>query len=194
MRIVVRNVPERKSKNVIDTMNGILKDGLKLAEVSVLSARRLSAQNNIKENRERNHKPAVIIATLRNKEDKQKVMDNKSKDSRKKYKGVFIHNDQSKEERLQRANFKKMITALKQLKGSRVFYGKDNNERYADHSDVHENTNATRAQIKPNLDRNDNQSSPIRRHESRGFRNRQNELMYENDTIFQVLAIIEGRW
>ena len=137
LNIVLRNVPERRNENECDVVNGILKDGLRLRDVTVTKARRISAQNSENNDSGRDSKPGVIIASLRNKDDKTKVMENKKKlnESRNRHKGVFIHSDQSREERLQRTNMKTLIDCIKQgdsgslqLKGSRVVREKNNSE------------------------------------------------------------------
>ena len=68
----------------MNAVNGLLKDGLKLCDVTIQSAERKT--NNVSES-----KSGVIVATFRHKDDKSKVMKNKSKlsDSRK-YDEVFI--------------------------------------------------------------------------------------------------------
>ena len=113
LNIILRNVPERKNEAICDTVNAILKDGLRLRDVSVTKAERLYIQNSEKGNKgkDRNTKPGVIVASLRNKDDKRKVTENKKKlnDSRNRHECVFIHSDQSREERLQRSNLKTLI-------------------------------------------------------------------------------------
>ena len=129
LNIVLRNVPERQNEVVPDVVNGILKDGLRLTGVSVKTAERIHSQRTDTQGTERNNKPDIIIATLNNKEDRQKVFENKRKlnETRNRHKGVFIHPDQSKEERQQRSNLKLIIDSVKsgncdnlQLRGSRV--------------------------------------------------------------------------
>ena len=128
LNIVLRNVPERQNENECDIVNGILKDGLRLREITVTKARRIPVQSHDNKDSDRT-RPGVIVASLQSKDDKRKVMENKRKlnESRNRHKGVFIHGDQSKEERLQRANMKTLIDCIKQgdsdslqLKGSRI--------------------------------------------------------------------------
>ena len=129
LNIILRNVSERTNEHVCDTVNAILKDDLRLRDVSATRAERLSNQNNGNKETDRSTKPGLIVATLRNKDDKRKVIENKKKlnDSRNRHKGVFIHGDQSRDERLQRSNLKTLIDSIKQgdgaslqLRGSRV--------------------------------------------------------------------------
>ena len=60
-------------------VNGILKDGLRLRDVTVTKARRISVQNSDALDSDRGNKPGVIIASLQSKDDKKKVMENKKK-------------------------------------------------------------------------------------------------------------------
>ena len=75
LRIVLRNVPETRNENVIDTVNGIMRDGLRLRDVSVKKAERKQSDS---QNSGRSKAP-VIVATLKSREDKQAVMNNKKK-------------------------------------------------------------------------------------------------------------------
>ena len=150
VNIILRNVPERTNEHVCDTVNAILKDGLRLRDVSATRAERLSNQNNGNKETDRSTKSGLIVATLRNKDDKRKVMENKKKlnDSRNRHKGVFIHGDQSREERLQRSNLKTLIDSIKQgdgaslqLRGSRVVRENGNSSENSGERNQGENEN-----------------------------------------------------
>ena len=81
------------------------KEGLQIRNVSVKSTiRKVSKAPS---------KPGVIIASFRNAEDKRKVMSEKSslKDSMQ-YRDVYIHHDQSHEQRLMASNFKTVLGAM----------------------------------------------------------------------------------
>ena len=135
LRIVLRNVPETRNENVIDTVNGIMRDGLRLRDVSVKKAERKQSDS---QNNGRSKAP-VIVATLKSREDKQAVMDNKKKlkDDRNKHKMVFIHSDQTKAERLQRANFRTILGSIQkgesdqlEIRGSRVVRSSNRSDNY----------------------------------------------------------------
>ena len=79
LKIVLRNVPERKNEDVCDIVKCIPKDGLRLRDASVSKAERVPVQNRENKESDRNSKPGIIIAALRNKGDKRKVMENKKK-------------------------------------------------------------------------------------------------------------------
>ena len=128
LRIVLRNVPGTRDKNVTDTVNGIIRDGLKLRDIEVVKAERKLSD------RQQGHdsRPPVILASFKSTEDKRIVMSNKKKlkDDRNKHKRVFIHNDQTKAERIQRANFQTILDFLQkiesrnlQMRGSSVIRG-----------------------------------------------------------------------
>ena len=77
-------------------------------------------------------------------------MENKKKlnDSRNRHKGVFIHGDQSREERLQRSNLKTLIDSIKQgdgaslqLRGSRVVRENGNSSENSGERNQGENEN-----------------------------------------------------
>ena len=91
--------------------------------ITVTKAIRISVQSSDNKDSDRRSRPGVIVASLQSKDNKRKVMENKRKLNR--HKGVSFHGDQSKEERLQRANMKTLIDCIKQghsdplqLKGS----------------------------------------------------------------------------
>ena len=95
----------------MNEVNGLLKDGLKLRDVTVESAER---KTNVSES-----KSGVIVAKLINKDDKNKVMKNKSKlmDSRK-YDKVFIEHDNAKHQLVLNANIRTIAKTL----GTRDLY------------------------------------------------------------------------
>ena len=157
LRIVLRNVPESRDENVIDKVNGVIREGLKLRDVKVVKAERKQTERQTG----RNSKPPVIVASFESAEDKRAVMTNKKmlKDDRNKHKHVFIHNDQTKAERVQRANFQTILDSLKnngssnlQMRGSRVIRGaqdcNDNtgiNERQSNRRDRSDNHRSNRS-------------------------------------------------
>ena len=119
LNVVIRGLPESESENISSKVNSLIKDGLHLRSVSVKSAVRKTSRNQ--------SKPGVVIASLKNADDKRKVMEQKShlKDSRQ-YKDLFIHHDQSPEQRIMANNFKTVLSALNgtnvnlSLRGTRV--------------------------------------------------------------------------
>lgn len=119
LNIVVRKLPETMNENLDNKVNSLIKDGLKLRDIEVRSTERKQSHSaNI---------PGVVVAKLRNIEDKKKIMTAKAilrHDRR--YKDIFIHNDQTKEERLMSANLRSLVNAYRsgdsniQIKGSRI--------------------------------------------------------------------------
>ena len=130
----------------------IFRDGLKLKDVSALKAERKHIEN------QKDSKPPIIVASLKNTEDKQKVMSNKRKlnDDRNKHKRVFIHNDQTKAERLQTANFKTILKSIQdgetntlRMKGSRVMREDNNTPDRQSHNSRNRNRSGTSQTRRP---------------------------------------------
>ena len=100
LNVVIRNLPERHEENIKSEVNGLIKDGLKLRDIAVESAeRKPSAVDS---------RSGIVIAKLKNKEDKLAVMKNKSKlkDSRR-YQNVFVEHDLPKHQRVLNANIRR---------------------------------------------------------------------------------------
>ena len=118
--IVIRNLPQSSNERIDTKVNGLLRDGLKLGNITVGSAER-------KGTHESSDKPGVVVATLKSSEDKKKVMTNKNKlKNSRQYSGVYINHDQSRDERLFADNFRAILSAVKNgdtnltLRGARV--------------------------------------------------------------------------
>ena len=86
-------------------MNKIIKDGIGIFDVEVSSAeRRVSAEN----------KPGVIIATFKSIEDKKKVMEKKKNlKTKQNFSNIFIHHDQSRDQRKNSKNLRVLVDAIK---------------------------------------------------------------------------------
>lgn len=119
LNIAIRGLPESDNENLSNKVNSVIKDGLSVRNVAVKTVVR--KQSKIQS------KPGVIIASFKSVEDKRKVMVEKSKlrDSRQ-YRDVYIHHDQSHEQRIMASNFKTVLSALNDndvnlaLRGSRI--------------------------------------------------------------------------
>ena len=117
LNVVIRNLPERHEENIKSEVNGLIKDGLRLRDIAVESAeRKPSAVDS---------RSGIVIAKLKNREDKLAVMKNKSKlkDSRR-YQNVFVEHDLPKHQRVLNANIRTIVKTLGkqdlQFEGSRV--------------------------------------------------------------------------
>lgn len=106
LNIVIRELPMTQNENVLSKVEGLLKDGLKLRDVSVVAAERKESHLQ--------SKPGVVIATMRNEADKKKVMESKQrlKESTR-YRRVFIHHDQTMQERRSAANLRALVNAVR---------------------------------------------------------------------------------
>ena len=89
-----------------NNVNALLRDGLRLSDVSVEEAERKQSHTDAN--------PGVIIARLKNKHKKKHVMKELSllKDSRQ-FSKMFIHHDQHPSERSVRNNFRRIVSAMK---------------------------------------------------------------------------------
>ena len=117
--IIIRNLPYTVNEDLRGKVNGLFRDGLKLAEVIVDCVER-------KESRVESV-PGVVVVTLGSKEDKRNILRMKtSLNKNYRFKRVFIHPDLPKRERQLAANFRKVVNAVQNsdvklfVKGSRV--------------------------------------------------------------------------
>ena len=119
LNIVVRKLPETSRENLNNKVNSLIKDGLKLRDIEVKSVERKKSYHE--------GKPGLVIAQMQSLGDKKKILASKSslKHSRV-YKDVYIHSDQTKEERMMSANLRSLVSAYKagdsniRVMGSRI--------------------------------------------------------------------------
>ena len=118
LNVAIRNLPESANENLDEKVNSLFSNGLKINSVSVASTERKVSHNN--------GKSGVVIAKLKTAADKSKVMTSKSSlKNNRQYPDVFIHNDQTRDDRVMSNNFKTIIDAINRgdklsLHGSRV--------------------------------------------------------------------------
>ena len=87
-------------------MNSLINDGVKIPDVKVVSACRKDFPYSVK--------PGVVIANFKNETDKKKVvLAKKNCKSHAQYRKVFIHHDQSREERVMATNLRMLVNANK---------------------------------------------------------------------------------
>ena len=162
LNVVVRNFPESVNENIEDRMNSLLRIHIKVVDVTVSVAKRIESNSD--------SKPWVITATFRSSEDKEKMMKSKNKLKNSVYKQVFIHNDQSKEERLLNSNLRAIVDAVTcihnntnlSVRGNRVVRNNNNGEREG--QNIGNRTDVDRGE---NENQN-TQNSPNRNGHSRG--------------------------
>ena len=106
MNMIVRNLPERENENTMAEVKCLIKDGLKIRDITVESAIRKS--NNSGES-----KPGIVIAKFKSKDEKSTVMKskNKLKDSRR-YSKVFLEHDLPRHQRMLNANIRTIVKTL----------------------------------------------------------------------------------
>lgn len=117
LQIVIRELPEGDNESVVDKINAVIREGIKLPEVKVTSAERKKSF--------KRGQPGLVIAQYASRNDKQLIMENKArlKDSRQ-HKDIMINHSKSREQRLQEANLRTIVNALGQgqlaLRGNHV--------------------------------------------------------------------------
>ncbi|KAH3707564.1 hypothetical protein DPMN_066974 [Dreissena polymorpha] len=117
LNVVIRNLPETASGSTSSKVNAMLKDGLKLSNITVSRAERKKSRTE--------SRPGVVIATFKCKEDKQTVM-NAKPDLRhiSQYSKVFINQDLAPEQRKNSQNFATILRAAKSdnltMRGTRI--------------------------------------------------------------------------
>ena len=117
MNFIVRNMNERTGENVKNRVNGLIKDGLRVNDVSVVSTERKDSGN---------RKPGVIVATCKSEQDVKKVLGNKKVlKNHKQYEQVFVEPDVPLQQRIQKSNLRNIVSVIGEdkfeLRGSRVF-------------------------------------------------------------------------
>jgi len=148
LNVVIRGLPSTNNERVIEKVNVLIKDGLRVNDVSCVSAERKQAYND--------SKPGVVIASFTCHDDKRKVLSSKRelKNSRQ-YNTVYIDHDLSVPDRIMNNNFRTILSALRDqnltVRGTRVVHvGRGNDsERYRDTS-RNDNRNYTRASDRGN--------------------------------------------
>ena len=124
LNIVIRNLPESHSENTKSKVNSLLRDGLRLSDISVDDAERKRSYTE--------GKPGVIVAKMKNKQEKTRVMKEKRrlKDSRQ-FSNVFIQHDLHPSQRSVSSNFRRIVQAMKSnannlsMRGARILYDRD---------------------------------------------------------------------
>ena len=83
-------------------MNSLIKDGLKLRGIEVKSAERKKSYHE--------GKPDVVVAEMHSLDNKKKILASKAIPKHpRSYKEVYIHCDQSKEERMMSTNLRSLV-------------------------------------------------------------------------------------
>ena len=117
LNVVIRGLPVTNNENVKTKVNALIKDGLRIRDVTCNSAERKTSYNEAK--------PGVIIASFSSHEDKRKVMQKKV-DLKycRQYDNVFIQHDLSQPDRILSNNFRTILSALREqnltVRGTRV--------------------------------------------------------------------------
>ena len=154
LNIGIRNLPESQNENVNTKVNGLLKDGLKLREITVL--------NGIRKPVRKHYQSGLIIATCKTREDNEHIMTAKNmlKESRV-FKDVFILS-MFFEQRQQDANFRTTVNPLGRdklmMNGNHVIARSRDHDQTADttherRSDQFQSRNAQRNERNSERDR-----------------------------------------
>ena len=126
--IIIRNFPVRDNEDIKYIVKNLIRDSLKIRNITVLSAERLENKYN--------SRPGLVKATLDSVASKQEVMKykNKLKDSSR-YNNVYIENDVPAAQRAINSNFRTLLNVLGesnlQLKGSRISVRQHGQDQYA---------------------------------------------------------------
>ncbi|KAH3896035.1 hypothetical protein DPMN_020206 [Dreissena polymorpha] len=120
LNLVFRKVPETVNENIVDKINTIIKDHMHVNDVKASSAKRLPVRGNDP------MIPGIVVATFTDKEQRSKILKAKKQLNNSIFKQVFVHEDQSKEERLAAGNLRAMVNAVNRgqhlsIRGNRVY-------------------------------------------------------------------------
>ena len=119
LNVAIRKLPQSVNEDTAEKVNRLIKDQLRIHDVEVASAYRVESGSD-------RNKPEVMIAKFHSVPDRQKVLKAKKKLKTSSMKNVFIHPDQSKEERLISSNMRALVDAINKgdrkliVRGSRV--------------------------------------------------------------------------
>ncbi|CAG2246642.1 unnamed protein product [Mytilus edulis] len=104
--LVIRNLPESANENLNSKISALMREGLKIQTISFSNVERKRSRNE--------HKSGVVIITCKSKDDLNQIMSSKCnlKFSRQ-YSDVYIHKDQSVQQRIERKNFQTIVDVLK---------------------------------------------------------------------------------
>ena len=139
LNIVIRNLPQTHGENVLNKVNGLVKDGLKIKDVSVMTAERKANRSD--------YEHGIVIAKCASANDKRKIMSNKRNlKSDRKYSRVYIDHDMSREDRIMASNLKSIVKAV----GNNKLYVRGNRicsstpREHSDRGDQQQRSNVVR--------------------------------------------------
>ena len=106
--IVIRNLPQSVNENLNTKVSALMREGLKLNNVSFGRVEHKTSRSD--------HKSGVVVVTCKSKKDVSDIMSTKQKlKSSRQYNNVFIHRDQTVEQRIERKNFQTIVDVLKSV-------------------------------------------------------------------------------
>lgn len=115
MNIILRNLPESSRENVTNKVNSVIKDRLKLSNISVVSAERKESKVG--------RFPGVVVAICRSTEEKRGILSSKKrlKDT-KNFSRVYISSDKTLQQRIFESNMRVLAESVgdNELTGGRI--------------------------------------------------------------------------
>jgi hypothetical protein len=130
--IILRKLPETNNEHVVNKVQTLIHDILKLSNIEVVTARRVKNDSS--------KYPGVVVATLQNSEARDQVLKAKSALRNTPFKDIYIDVDRTREERLATQNLRTVVDAMNKgaqmsIRGNRVVLAASNN-----HYNVNVNT------------------------------------------------------
>ena len=172
--LVIRNLPESINENVVSKASALMREGLKLKNISFSKVERKASRNE--------NKSELVIVTCKSRDDSNEVMSTKRNlKSSRQYSDIFIHKDQTVQQRIERKNFQVIVDVLKSvdpyidMKGAEVIA-----KRYYDYQNPKRNdkTQNTRSENGHNRyahnERRDRRDTTNRNTHNRGHNTHQN--------------------
>ena len=164
--VVIRNLPESVNENLKGKVSALMREGLKLNDVSICKVERKQSRSD--------HSSGIVIATCNSKQNVTDIMSAKQKlKNSRQYSNVFIHKDQTVQQRIERKNLKTIVDVLKSvnpgidMRGAEIIAHRYINYQSGSKHQGHENR------------QNGNPSGEHRRNEN--TRNRQPERRDQSD-------------
>ncbi|VDI17339.1 Hypothetical predicted protein [Mytilus galloprovincialis] len=143
--LVIRNLPESTNENIVSKVSALFREGLKV-QITPINCERKQSRST--------HTSGVVIVSCKSKAVVNDVMSAKYKlKSSRQYSDVFIHRDQTVQQRIERKNFQTIVDVLKSvdphinMKGAEVIASRFvNSKRSSENRNEHESRGTSHTQ------------------------------------------------
>ncbi|CAG2230485.1 unnamed protein product [Mytilus edulis] len=191
--IIIRNLPESTNENIESKVSALFREGLKV-QITPINCERKQSRST--------HTKGVFIVSCKSKAVVNDVMSAKYKlKSSRQYSDVFIHRDQTVQQRIERKNFQTIVDVLKSvdphinMKGAEVIASRYvNSRRSSENRSEHENrgTSHTQQNTSRRETNNSTRSNTSNLHSYYNTRTSHREQNNEHSCSYNVTAYFGG--